>query len=163
MRRTLACLFVVCMFLVSCGYHLAGHGRGVVPEDVHVLDVTGTDVPGDNLVFTWRRYVSDHALNFTVGEAGADAQLRLENVTESFTPITFDVSGVATSYRLVRSARLSLWRKDALIWSSGEISAQGEVYAVGGPASIDASKARLRRDLNRQWVRNAWLKLTSGF
>ncbi|MDQ6958776.1 MAG: hypothetical protein Q9M24_06650 [Mariprofundaceae bacterium] len=149
--------------LNGCGYHLAGQGRGVVPEDVSIVNVTGTDASARTILPAWRRYVGDHAKGFVVGADHADAELRLGAISESFNPVSYDVSGVAITYRLSRSGSISLWRKNVRIWSSGAISVQGDVYAVGGPTSIEASRARLRRDLDRQWMREAWLKLVSGF
>jgi len=158
-----ATMFCLTLVLSACGYHLAGQGRGAVPEDVHIVHVTGTDESSHSILAAWRRYVSDHAKGFVVGKDNADAELRLGAFNESFNPVTFDASGVAITYRFSRSASISLWRKGVRIWSSGAISVQGDVYAVGGPTSIDASKDRLRRDLDRQWIRKAWLKLSSGF
>jgi len=162
MRRIVIAL---CLTLVlgACGYHLAGQGRGAVPEDVGIVNVTGTDPSAHGILSAWRRYVSDHARGFVVGTDHADAELRLGAISETFNPVSFDASGVAITYRLSRSGSISLWRKDVRIWSSGAISVQGDVYAVGGPTSIEASRARLSRDLDRQWIREAWLKLSSGF
>jgi len=156
-------IFCLAFALNNCGYHLAGQGRGVMPEDVSIVKITGVDKSADNLLSAWRRYVGDHARGFIVGKNNADAELRLGAISESFTPASFDASGVAVSYRFSRSGSISLWRKDVRIWSSGTISVQGDVFAVGGPSSIEASKTRLRHDLNRQWIREAWLKLSSGF
>jgi len=158
-------LAAVCLALAlnHCGYHLAGQGRGVMPDDVSIVKIAGTSEVDANLLSAWRRYVSDHARGFVVGEDNADAELRMGAISESFTPASFDASGVAVSYRFSRSGSISLWRKNVRIWSSGSISVQGDVFAVGGPSSIDASKSRLRRDLDRQWIREAWIKLSSGF
>jgi len=154
---------MACVCLVSCGYHLAGHGRGVMPEDVGIVNVTGTDTSSRRTLSAWRQYVSNHANGFVVSADNADAELRMGAFSESFNAVSFDASGVAITYRLSRSGSISLWRKGVRIWSSGAISVQGDVYAVGGPTSIEASKARVRRDLNQQWMREAWLKLASGF
>lgn len=154
---------IVCLFLVSCGYHLAGYGRGVMPADVSILKVTGGGAGA--FLSAWRQYVSDHAQGYVVGEGEgqADAELRMGALSESFNAVSFDASGIAITYRLSRSRSLSLWRKDVQIWSSGPIFVRGDVYAVGGPTSIDASKDRLRRDLDKQWMSEAWMKLSSGF
>jgi len=163
--RGLVAVAVCCLTLVlsACGYHLAGQGRGAVPEDVSIVNVTGTNESTHGILAAWRRYVSDHAKGFVIGKDNADAELRLGAISESFNPVSFDASGVAITYRLSRSGSISLWRKGVRIWNSGAIAVQGDVYAVGGPTSIDASRARLRRDLDRQWIREAWLKLSSGF
>ncbi len=163
--RRMAVVAVSCLTLAfgGCGYHLAGRGRGVMPEDVQIVKVTGVKGSSRGLLPVFRRYVTDHAKGFTVGEKGADAELRMSAISESFAPVTFDASGIAVSYRLSRSGSISLWRKNVRIWGSGSISVQGVVYAVGGPTSIEASKDRLRRDLDRQWIREAWMSLSSGF
>jgi len=164
-RRVVVAVYCLMLGLAlgGCGYHLAGHGRGVMPEDVQIVKVTGVKGSGHDLLPAFRRYVSDHAKDFVVGEKGADAELRMSAISESFAPVTFDASGIAVSYRLSRSGSISLWRKNVRIWGSGSISVQGVVYAVGGPTSIEASKDRLRRDLDRQWIREAWMSLSSGF
>ncbi len=163
MKRTvLVAASCLTLILGACGYHLAGRGRGAVPEDVHIVRVTGAKT-SHGLLSAFRRYVSNHADGFTVGKKGASAELRMGTISESFAPVTFNASGVAVSYRLSRSGSISLWRKDVRLWDSGPISAQGVVYAVGGPSSIEASKNRLRRDLDRQWIRKAWMSLSSGF
>jgi len=162
-RMIRAILSAMLLTLPACGYHLAGQGRGVVPEDVSILNITGAGESTRVILPAWRQYVTDHARGYTVGEAGADAELRMGSVTESFAPVSFDAAGIAVTYRLSRSAELSLWRKDVRIWNSGVLTVHGDVYAVGGPTSIEASKVRLRQDLDRQWIREAWLKLSSGF
>jgi len=154
---------IVCLFLVSCGYHLAGYGRGVMPTGVSILKVTGTGASTHAFLSEWRQYVSDHAQGYVVGEDNADAELRLGALSESFSAVSFDASGIGVTYQLLRSRSLSLWRKDVQIWSSGAIFVKGDVYAVGGPTSIEASKDRLRRDLDKRWMSEAWMKLSSGF
>ncbi len=156
-------MLMICTYLVSCGYHLAGYGRGVIPSDVDILHVTGADAAPHGILSEWRQYVSDHAHGYVVGEGHAVVELRQGGLSESFNEVSFDAAGVGVTYRLSRSRCLSLWRKDVQIWSSGAISVQGDVYAVGGPTSIEASRKRLREDLDKQWMREAWLKLSSGF
>ncbi len=156
-------VLIACMFLASCGYHLAGHGRGVMPADVNIVNVTGTETSPHGILSEWRQYVSDHAQGYVVGSENADAEMRLGALSESFNAVSYDAAGVAITYRLSRSRNISLWRKGVQVWSSGAISVQGDVYAVGGPTSIEASKDRLRKDLDKQWMREAWLKLASGF
>jgi outer membrane lipopolysaccharide assembly protein LptE/RlpB len=163
--RRIVVVTSLCLMLAlnGCGYHLAGQGRGSVPEDVSIVNVTGADASARSILPAWRNYVSDHAKGFVVGKDHADAELRLGAISESFNPVSYDASGVAITYRLSRSGSISLWRKDVRIWNSGPISVQGDVYAVGGPTSIEASRNRLSKDLDRQWMREAWLKLSSGF
>jgi len=165
-----ACLPAVAMLamglLAGCGYHLVGHGpdrgRGAMPEDVRTVAVTGPDV---ELVRALRQWVRQRAQGWTLADdaTGADAELRVAGAHEQFTPTTYDANGVAVTYRLSRTASLSLWRNGKQVWRSGPVTVSGDVYAVGGPASIDASRARVRRDLMREWLRAAWRRLMSGF
>ncbi len=161
MRRALVWLGAA-VLLASCGYHLAGHGRGAVPEDVRAVAITGADV---RLANELKRQARSNARDWAVtDDAGAaDAELRLGDVREQFVPVGYDANGVAVNYRLTLTGSLSLWRNGKQLWRSGPIAVSDEVYAVGGPASIDASRARVRRDLTRQWLREAWQRLTSGF
>ena len=148
----------------SCGYHLAGQGRGAVPEDVHSLAVIAVGEEARQLLSAMQGLVRDRGEDFSLAEADeSDAQLHLEGVNEAFNPIAFDVSGVAVTYRLTLSGNLSLWQKGAKIWNSGSISAGGDVFVVGDPASTEALRKRLKQDLQKQWVRDAWRALSSGF
>ncbi len=148
----------------SCGYHLAGQGRGAVPDDVHSIAVIAVGEEARQLLPAMQRLVRDREEEFTLAEADeSDAQLHLESVNESFNPIAFNVSGVAVTYRLTLSGNLSLWQKGAKIWDSGTISTDGDVFVVGDPASTEALRQRLKQDLQKQWVRDAWRALSSGF
>ena len=153
----------------GCGYHLAGHGGGrdggrggAVPADVRTVAVSAPDA---SLARAFRQWAREHASGWTMADdaASADAELRISAVSEQFTPTAFDANGVAVTYRLSRAAELSLWRNGKRLWRSGPVTVSGDVYAVGGPASIDASRARVRRDLEREWLREAWQRLISGF
>lgn len=162
--RRLAVL-ALCLLLGSCGYHLAGTGRGVVPKDVQVLQVVGA---GNQLRFmrNWQNYLRAHArydvVSVTSGEK-ADAQLQVDTLKESLAPIIYDTNGIASVDRMTLSGGVSLWQDGKQIWSSGTISVYEDVDVSGGPASIESAKVRIRSDLETQWMRQAWLKLSSDF
>ena len=158
-------LVVLLSLLVSsCGYHLAGQGRGVVPDDVRSIAVIAIGEQARELLPAMQRLVRDRKEDFSLAEADAsDAQLHLEGVNETFSPIAFDASGVAVTYQLTLSGSLSLWQKGEKIWDSGAVSVNGDVFVVGDPASTEALRKRLKQDLQKQWVRNAWRALSSGF
>jgi len=153
-----------CLLLAGCGYHLAGQGRGAIPEDVHVLALIATSEDARQVLPVLRDTLLRSAQGITpVVDSESDAELRLQDVQETFTPIEFDASGVAVTYRQSLDGRISLWRGGKAIWKSGGIHVQGDVYVVGDPASTEALRERMRRDLQEKWVREAWRALTSGF
>ncbi len=152
------------MFLSSCGYHLADQSGGAIPEDVHSLAIIAVGEAAKPMVQVMHRYLIGKEKQYDVVQiAGADAELRLGRFAESFSPVGFDAAGIAIAYNSFLSGELSLWRAGKRLWSSGMIQVQGDVFAEGGPASIDASRERARDDLRRQWVREAWQRLSSGF
>jgi hypothetical protein len=126
--------------------------------------MVGIGKEAEGLLPALRRYIADHAEDYAVADDGhGEAELRLEAVSETFKPVAFDAEGVANTYRLTLTGRISIWRDGGYIWRSGLFSVHEDVFAVGGPASIEASRARMSRDLRRLWVSEAWLKLSSGF
>ncbi|HKJ83435.1 MAG TPA: LPS assembly lipoprotein LptE [Mariprofundaceae bacterium] len=157
--------FCTLLVLSGCGYHLAGQGRGMMPADVKTIFVSGSGDAAKQTVPLMRNYVRDHADGYTVTKEQdlADAELHIGDMTESFTPSAFDTQGVVTTYTLTLSGSLSLLKGGESIWSSGSIRQTGTVYAVGGPAGIESNRARMREDLQRQWVQEAWVRLASGF
>jgi len=135
-----------------------------MPADVRTVSMTALGREAQRLLPQLRRYISDHAEDYAVVDSGpADAEIRLEAVNETFTPAAFDAQGVANTYRLALSGKISIWRDGSQIWQSGSFSVHDDVFAVGGRASIEASHDRLGADLRRLWIREAWLKLSSGF
>lgn len=155
----------LCLLFSACGYHLMGMGRGVVPADVQVVRVIGS---GGDEKFASRllAFMRDNASYSVIGGASgeqADAELHVSQLTESLAAITFDASGITTVDRMTLSGEMSLWRDNAQIWRSGTISAYEDVNVAGGPTAIESAKTRIRSDLETQWMRQAWLKLSSGF
>jgi len=156
--------FAACLLLAGCGYHLAGQGRGVVPEDVHSVGLVAVGKAAQELLPAMRRQIQGRSGYYALAEPSeADAEFRLDGVTESYTPTAFDTSGVAVTYSLTLSGSLSLWQKGAKIWDSGTISASGDVYVLGDPASTEALRRRLKQDLQKQWVRDVFRALSSYF
>lgn len=160
--RTIA--IFLSLLVSSCGYHLAGQGRGSIPEDVNELALIAVGDAAQEILPVMRNQLLSNSLDIAPVVAGeSDAEFRLDDVSEDFSPVSFDASGVAVTYRLSLSGRVSLWRGGNIIWESSSIHKQGDVYVVGDPASTEALKKRLKKDLQKQWVREAWRALTSGF
>lgn len=165
MRRFSPVLLSLCLLLSACGYHLMGTGQGVVPADVEVVRVIGAG--GDEaFVTSLIAFLRNHASYKVIGGASgqeADAELHVGRMNESLAAFTFDTSGIATVDRMTLTGDMSLWRDHEQIWRSGTISAYEDVDVSGGPTAIESAKARIRSDLEAQWMRQAWLKLSSGF
>jgi len=165
-RMTLASVFCLTLALSGCGYHLMGMGRGVVPDDVQTVRVIGVGNVSPVFLRAWKNYVRDHASGYSISSDSnqkADVQMRIGNLHETLIPITFDARGIATVDRMTLNGDLSLWRDNKRIWSSGAVSAFEDVDVSGGPTAIESAKARIRSDLDAAWMRQAWLKLSSGF
>lgn len=161
MKRWLA--VAACCALAACGYHLAGQGQGAIPADVRALSVVAVDDNGRSLLPGLRQNLGERPDRYVLVESGEeDAQLRIDGVHEQFVPVSFDASGVDTVYRLTVSGSISLWRNSERIWSSGQISVSDDIYAVSDPTTIEATRQRIRRDLMRKWLREAWLRLAAG-
>jgi len=155
----------LCLMLSACGYQLMGMGRGVVPADVQVVRVIGAG-DDERFISSLMAYMRDNASYSVIGGASdkqADAELHVSQLSESLASITFDASGIATVDRMTLSGEMSLWRDDAQIWRSDSITAYEDVDVSGGPTTIESAKTRIRSDLETQWMRQAWLKLSSGF
>jgi len=171
MRKALCLLWLLLPLLSGCGYHLAGsgEGEGAVPDDVQTLSLQAAGAEAQQLLPLLRRQIergaSGYALvdNDTVVAAESHARLMLQSVSEHFVPSAYDATGVALQYRLTLTVTLQLYRQGALIWSSGAMRVSGDVYVSGGPASIEASRQRLLRELRSEWARQAWSRLRSGF
>jgi len=156
---------LICLMLSSCGYHLMGMGRGVVPEDVQVVRVVGAG-GNERFMSSWLSYVRDNALYNVIAAASdqeAGAEMHVGRLAESMAPITYDASGIITVERMTLSGEVSLWRNNESIWDSGAISVFEDIDVTGSPTAIESAKTRIRSDLETQWIRQAWLKLSSGF
>jgi len=157
--------FTLCLLLSSCGYHLMTMDRGVVPDDVQVVRIMGAG-GNDHFLRKFQAYARGKASYEIVrasAESRADAEIHIGSLNESIPPISFDASGIVTVVRMSLSSDIKLWRDSELIWSSSPISVFEDVNVSGGPAAIEAAKRRIRSDLEEQWIRQAWLKLSSDF
>jgi len=162
-------LLLAAMALTSCGYHLVGHGdgAGVIPADVQALNIISSG-EGEFLLPELREELATDALavsaNAKEATQGAhQARLIVLVNPASYTPSAYDVSGIATQYRMVYSGSMTLVREGAAVWQSGLFSEQGEVYVTGDPTSIEASRQQLLTGLRKQWLRTAISRLRSGF
>ena len=163
MRRAVAYMLV--LLLASCGYHLMGMGRGVVPADVQVVRIVD-EGNGAGFVAGMQQFVRDHASYEVISatsEKQAGAELHISRLNESLVPGTYDATGIVSVDRLTLSGELSLWRDGERAWHSGTIAAYEDVNVSGGPTAIESAKTRIRSDVETQWMRQAWLKLSSGF
>jgi len=161
------CLMLAMLVLSSCGYHLVGHGggRGAIPADVQRVSIVG-NVDSALLSLLKQRLASDQYSLVDAASVTDQAHHALLSVRMSplvFVPSAYDLSGVATQYRMVFSGTLMLEQDGKTVWQSGVIQRQGDVYVSGGPASIEASRIRLLQDLQKQWVVDAVGRVRSGF
>jgi len=160
-------VMVALMLLSSCGYHLVGHGEGTgaIPADVHTVTITGN--ADARLLSMLRQRLVSQRYQLIDGGAIADtahhALLHVQFNPLAFVPSAYDLSGVATQYRMTFTGSLMLEQDGKTLWQSGPIQRQGDVYVSGGPASIDASRTRLLSDLQKQWVSDAVGRVRSGF
>ncbi len=156
---------LICLMLSSCGYHLMGMGRGVVPADVQVVRVVGAG-GNERFMSSWLTYLRDNASYKVIAAASdqeAEAELHIGRLAESLVAITYDASGIVSVDRMTLSGEISLWQNGESIWNSGAISVYEDLDVTGGPTTIESAKTRIRSDLETQWIRQAWLKLSSGF
>jgi outer membrane lipopolysaccharide assembly protein LptE/RlpB len=161
-------LLPVLMLLTSCGYHLVGHGdgMGVIPADVRTLSIVGSGESQQMLAPLRQRLNSESFSLIEHGDSTDEehhATLRLHVAPVAFNPSAYDAAGVAIQYRMVISGSLQVERMGEIIWQSGTIQRLGDVFVVGDPTSIEASRERLLRDLRKQWLQDAMGRLRSGF
>lgn len=163
-RALLACLLP--LLLAACGYHLAGHGgeHGAIPADVRVVALTGAGEAQRYMpLMKSRLSAAGYTVAARAAEGEAGAVIRLTHSSEQFVPSAYDQSGIATQYRMILVGSVDVEQQGKVIWRSGPVTVQDEVYVTGSLASIEASRQRLKEDLAREWVRRAWSRLRSGF
>jgi len=150
------------VLLSACGYHLVGHGdgAGAIPEDVHSIALISNEAAREALPLL-RDRLQQAGYDLTAEQPEATLRLMLQPAT--FAPSAYDRAGVATQYRMAVTGSLMLERDGAVIWQSGNLAVQDEVYVTAGPASIEASRQLLGEQLRNSWVREAWSRLQSGF
>jgi outer membrane lipopolysaccharide assembly protein LptE/RlpB len=158
------------MALSSCGYHLVGQGdgTGAIPEDVTTISVqVAGEVSQGFLAALKRQFSRSGHYKLIAVEAVVDeqshAEIRIKNMSESFVPSAYDLSGLATQYRMTFSGNIHLYRANSLLWESGTISMVGDVFVTGGPTGTESSRQRIRDDLQKEWIITAWGRINSGF
>ena len=155
------------LLLSGCAYHLVGHGggSGAIPADITSLTVSGNAEA--KLISQLRQRLQSDRYSIVDSSAVTDishhATVFLNIYPLVFTPSAFDISGVATQYRMTFTGALKVNRGDQTIWQSGLIQRQGDVFVTGGPTSIEASKQRLQQDLSKQWLSDAVGRIRAGF
>jgi len=162
-------LLAVLLSLPGCGYHLVGHGggTGAIPDDITTVTVAGNAKAG--LLSRLRqqlqsdRYAIVDSSAVPESDKTSHAIVLIKMAALAFTPSAFDISGVATQYRMTITGTAQVDRDDKTIWKSGPIQRQGDVFVTGGPTSIEASKQRLQKDLSQQWLNDAVGRIRSGF
>ena len=161
--------------LSGCGYHLAGHGGKitVMPEGTEaiVVHASGTDAAMlAQSLMTLMQTGSDYAV-FKANDPKAKGVhavgLDIDNATSRFVPSAYDSTGYAIQYRLSVSASVRLMQGDTVLWNGGKITVSTDVYVhgAGGAGSLQASLSqdRAKREMRKQWARQAWDALQSGF
>ena len=157
---------LACLLLSSCGYHLVGQGKSVViPQGVTSasLSVLGDDaLLLEKLSQQWQQHASLPALG-KGSLATQHIRMRIERVSETFSPVAFAASGLAIQYRLQLQAVLHMYQEERLVWSSDAVVVNADVFGKDNPSVIEAERVRLGTVLRQQWAKEALNRLNSGF
>lgn len=158
-------LIVLAMVLLcgACSYHIVGQERGVIPSDADTVSLHATSASTQAMYQPLLTYFQARSHGYQWQESEGQAQMQFLSFQESFVPVAYDAAGIATSYRLNLSGSLELWYEEKSIWRSGTVTVYDDVFVLGGPASVDASRQRVREELDRQWMIEIWLRISSGF
>ena len=162
------CTLTFVLLLGGCGYHLVGQGESkVIPSEVQTAWLE-TDASAKNkallleLEVLWQGNKHLPALN-DVKENKTHVTVRIEQISENFTPIGFDAAGLAVQYRLSISATLRMYQDSSLIWKADGVLVSADVFAGDDPSVIESERARLTKQLQTSWARAALARLQSGF
>jgi len=159
MIRTLLLSLLLC----SCGYHLVGQGeRGVLADSKAVALVTYNLPARYVAVFRSKLEQAGYSVR-DKSQRDIDAVLLLRQDSVRYVPAAYDKVGIATQYRMTIRGHLTVEQNGKAVWDSGSVKSNGDIFVAGGPASIEASRVRLEEDLQRQWLRDIWARLQSGF
>ncbi|RMG92054.1 MAG: adenosylmethionine-8-amino-7-oxononanoate aminotransferase [Zetaproteobacteria bacterium] len=146
----------------ACGYHLAGHGKGALPEDVKKVSLHANGVP-HYVVSVLQQRLASAGYKLTQVQQEAEAEIRLQQDHVKYQPSAFDRAGIAVQYTMSIRGHMTILVHDQETWDSGVVTQTGDVFVSGGPASIEASRNRLEKDLQRQWLQKVWSRFRSGF
>ncbi|MDQ6988601.1 MAG: hypothetical protein Q9M19_01870 [Mariprofundaceae bacterium] len=160
---------VLSMMFTACGYHLVGQGGGsVIPDTVQTAQLDTLDgleyqALRTELQHRWSQQAHFPALQGETEPSKQHITLRLEQVQISFVAIAFDAAGLAIQYRLQVAGVLNMYQQHALLWGTGRLSVQAEVFAADNPSAIEAERAQLLLTLRQTWANEAIKRLKSGF
>ncbi|MDQ6963181.1 MAG: hypothetical protein Q9M28_11765 [Mariprofundaceae bacterium] len=147
----------------ACSYHIVGQDRGVIPNEAHTVSLHATSANTQAMQAKLLAYFQERSHGYQWQQEDGQAQMQFLSFAEQFVPVAYDAAGIATSYRLSLSGSLELWHDEKEIWRSGSIAVYDDVFVLGGPASVDASRKAIREELERQWMIEVWLRIASGF
>lgn len=161
-------LLGVSLLLTSCGYHLIGQGTSsVIPSGVSSASLEqNSGEHGKQLLvelqYLWKNDDSLPTLQPPESEQ-EHIVFRIEQASNTFSAMGFDASGLAIQYRVQISGVLSMYQKDTLMWQSGVILSNADIYIGADPSIAEAERERLTGQLEQQWAQDAFARLKSGF
>lgn len=164
-------MLVASLLLTSCGYHLVGQGESsVIPEDVTSARLTTNAGEQGKLLLAelqqlWLQHETLPPLESN-SMTEKTVVLRIEQASQTFSPIAFDAAGLALQYQLSVSGLLNIYQQDGLLWSSGMVSVRGQVFGEAGsnnPSTVEAERVTLAEQLEQQWAQDVMARLQSGF
>ncbi len=168
---------VLSLLLSACGYHLVGQGKSaVIPQGTTSATLLsdgsrlGKILLGE-LQQQWLQKASLPSLHDKNPSQNLDTRhvtLRIESPNETFIPVAFDGSGLAIQYRLSVTGVLNMYQENTLIWRSGVISSNADIFGdasalANNPTAIEAERETLVEQLRKQWAQEALARLQSGF
>jgi len=154
---------LLALLLSGCGYHLVGQGQNGVLTGSKTVALVAYSLPARYVtVFRSKLEQAGYSVR-DKSQRDVDAVLLLRQDSVRYTPSAYDKAGIATQYRMTISGHLTVEKNRKAVWNSGNVTSSGDIFVAGGPASIEASRVRLEEDLQRQWLRDIWARLQSGF
>jgi len=152
---------------------LVGQGEStVIPAGVTTASLaTNVGVKGQVLLSELRQLWLQNASLPTLQEQGSGEEhiiMRIEDASETFTPVAFNASGLAIQYRLSVLGVLNMYQDNTLVWSSGAVSSSADIFGdatalANSPTSIEAERETLTEQLRQKWAQSALARLLSGF
>lgn len=169
MRKYLI-LFLVCSFMVSCGYHLRGTGSSLPPHIKKIqvpmfknntprfeLDVKLTQSVIDELVARGKVEITDDA-------ASADAVLIGEISSFRVNPIAFSGTDTADRYNITIVARITVRDlvEDRVFFSNPNFIYKKE-YEVGEGADFESVETEAIEEISGNFARSLVIMILEGF